>query len=90
MTIEVARGRKRPEVPTEFESASTRPTAILVGVLTSIVTVGDRNLATLEFRPEMLRTNAPCSVSGLLTDYYTVILFHCLSYPQLGGLTPQE
>ena len=34
--------------------------------------------------------NAPCSVSGLPTDYYTVIPFHCLSYPQLGGLTPRE
>ena len=34
--------------------------------------------------------NAPCSVSGLLTHYYTVAPSHCLSYHQLGGLMPQE
>ena len=29
----------------------------------------------------VLRANAPCSVSGLLADYYTVAPSHCLSYP---------
>ena len=38
----------------------------------------------------LLRANAPCSVSGLLTDYYTAAPSHCLSYPQLGGLMPRE
>ena len=38
----------------------------------------------------MLHANAPCSISGLPTDYYTVALSHCLSYPQLEGPMPWE
>ena len=38
----------------------------------------------------VLRANDPCSVSKLVADYYTVAPSHCLSYPQLKGLTPWE
>ena len=63
----VADGRSGAAVPLCSERASDAHLTVL-------------RLYTYPSRSRLLHANAPCSVSGLLTDYYTAAPSHYLSY----------